>query len=149
MPLTNRAPDNIRFVTPLIRGMLVAPGVAAVIYVLLVNGLGMFLRGGKTWASLPELLPEAVFVCVYTYPLGWALGLPLHFAYQHAGLVSLRAYVAGGLIGGLGVAWLLFPFDPFTDGSAMWGPVVLAVAASCATFWRIAVRDARASFAGH
>jgi hypothetical protein len=136
--------------------MIVAPVVAALTYVLLIEGLAMFLVGGWTWKSLPELLPKAVVVCFYTYPLGWALGLRLHFAYQHARWVSLRAYVAGGLVGGLGVAWLLFPFGSSPEGASIWrpmaviwGPVVVAIAASCGTFWRIAVRDARVGLPGH
>jgi hypothetical protein len=84
---------------------------------------------------------------MYTYPIGWILGLPSVAIYERLGIYSLRSYVVGGLVGGTLVAMILVAWPSFDnvvtfahEASVPWLPIGFAAAAGCASFWMIAIR---------
>jgi hypothetical protein len=121
--------------------MIVAPLFAATFYVILEATLVYVF--GFPFPSLLELAHGIVFACIYTYPVGWLLGLPSYVAYERLGLDSLVSYLFGGLIGGfIFVVWFVAAFPKVPE---IWLPMVVSASASCAVFWFVAVREVHAT----
>lgn len=133
-------------------GMFAAPLVASGCYNLIVQATGLaFLGKEGFYEDAIHYLGDFLLVCLYTYPIGWILGLPAFAAYQRLGLTSLRSYSLGGLVGGtlVGMCMLAVPdsgyrISPFVDALIwLWLPIGIAAAVSCAFFWAVAVRNRR------
>jgi hypothetical protein len=118
-------------------GMLVAPLFAAVFHVILGSTQNYVFGFG--FGTRLELGDWVLFVCFYTYPSGWVLGLPSYLVYQWLGMKSLASYLFGGLVGGYVVAaWYVLPFPQLQE---LWLPMVISASASCGFFWLVAVRQ--------
>lgn len=129
-------------------GMVTAPLVAAIVFCFISRGL--LSMAGAPIPDFEELLGSIAWACLYTYPLGWLLGLPAYGIYRWSGLGRPADYLIGGLIVGTLVGTrLIRPFEyseslsPHVATWIAWLTVGVASSLSCGYFWFVAIRQTR------
>src|SRR5262245_50682158 len=85
----------------LIKGMLIAPLVAALSWAAIASAV--VVASGEPWAGLGQFGQLVALTSIYAYPIGWVLGLVALGIYRRLGLSSLRSYVLGGLVVGTAI----------------------------------------------